>query len=106
MRVRTPPRPQPLDPAALVLAVVGTALLLVTAQPTWTSVLVLAAAATALTAPGRAGLVWAWVGLAAAAAGWLAAAAIAAFGGTIASELLAWAPHAVPLVLTGAMSLE
>jgi diguanylate cyclase (GGDEF)-like protein len=108
MRVRTPPRPQPLDPAALVLAVVGTAVLLATAQPTWTSVLVLAAAATALTAPGRVGLVWAWVGLAAAAVGWLAAATFASFGGGTAtiSELLAWAPHAVPLVLTGAMSLE
>jgi diguanylate cyclase (GGDEF)-like protein len=108
MRVRTPPRPQPLDPAALVLALVGTGLLVATAEPGWTSVLVLAAAASGLAVPGRVGWPWAWAGLAVAALGWLAAAtwtALAA-GAFAASELLRWAPYAVPLVLAGAMSLE
>jgi diguanylate cyclase (GGDEF)-like protein len=101
-------RPQPLDPVGLAVALIGTALLVVSARPEWCGVLVLAAAATALAAPGRGGALWACAGLAASGLGWLAAATAAALvpGTSPTSLLLGWGLQAVPIALAAAVSLE
>jgi diguanylate cyclase (GGDEF)-like protein len=97
-----------LDPAGLLLAVVGAVLLLTTGQPAWCSVLVLAAAATGLVVPGPDGEPWVWTALPVAALAWLAGATSAALvdGASASSELLVWAPQGGTLALAAASSVE
>jgi len=106
-RVRTANRPQPLDPVGLLLAVVGVVLLLVTHQPEWSGVLVLAASATALARPRGRGPYWAVAGLTVAGLGWLAALgwATLADGPWTTTDELAWGRQPAPLVLAGAVAL-
>jgi diguanylate cyclase (GGDEF)-like protein len=104
--VRTPSRPQPLDPLGLLLAVAGFVLLVGTREPGWASVLVLAAAATALTGPERDAALWAWAGLGVSGLGWAAGATSAALADDPwgAADWLSWAAQGVVLTAAAAVA--
>jgi diguanylate cyclase (GGDEF)-like protein len=106
--VRTPSRPRPLDLLGLLLAVAGLVLLVGTREPGWTTVLVLASAASALTRPERDAAPWAWAGLGTSGLGWAAGAATAALGDEPwgASQWLCWAPQGVVLAATAGVAWE
>ena len=105
--MRTPERPQPLDLVGVALALVGTALMLLTGGPEWSGVLVVAAAATALAASRSGGPYWAAAGLTVAGLGWLAALGSEALtaGSFAAVDAPAWGRQLLPLVLAGALAL-
>jgi diguanylate cyclase (GGDEF)-like protein len=105
--VRTPSRPQPLDPLGLLLAVTGAIALVVTREPGWTSLLALGAAATALAVPGRDGAPWAWAGLGASGLGWAAGVATGALLDEPwrASDWLAWATQGLVLGAAAVVTL-
>ena len=104
--MRIPGRPQPLDPAGLLVALAGVVPLLLTHRPEWSSVLVLAVAATALAGARPDGRLWAAAGMTVAGLGWLAALASAVLGTQTwtASDGLAWGRQLAPLVLAAAVS--
>lgn len=103
--MRTPARPRPLDLLGLLLAVAGLVVVLVTRQPEWTSVVVVATAATSLAGPDPEGRAWARAGLGLAGAGWVVAAATASLTSRALGAVgwVDWASQT--LVLAGALAL-
>jgi diguanylate cyclase (GGDEF)-like protein len=105
--VSTPSRPRPLDLLGLLLAVAGLVLLVGTREPGWTSVLVLAAAASAFAVPERDAAPWAWAGLGTSGLGWVTGAAMAfadePWGGSV---WLSWAAQGAVLTAGAGVAWE
>jgi diguanylate cyclase (GGDEF)-like protein len=104
--VRILSSPKPLDPLGLLLAVLGFILLVTTREPGWVSLLVAAAAATALTASGPEGAPWAWAGLGAAGLGFAAAAGVTAGGSPWdTTSLVSWAGQGLVLAASSTVAV-